>query len=100
MNTTISCAILKTHTTVRNALKIRATPTASALVANSTAGLIFTVEASMESKTVFDGNKFTVNFGKADAEQLEEGFLTSTLFSALAVNVELTDLVPEMALAK
>ena len=47
----------------------------------------------MESKTVFDGNKFTVNFGKADAEQLEEGFLTSTLWSALTVNVELTDLV-------
>ncbi len=54
----------------------------------------------MESKTVFDGNKFTVNFGKADVGQLEEGFLTSTLLSALAVNVELTDLVPEMALAK
>ena len=54
----------------------------------------------MESKTVFDGNKFTVNFGKTDADQLEEGFLTSTLWSALTVNVELTDLVPEMALAK
>ena len=39
----------------------------------------------MESKTVFDGNKFTVTFGKADAEQLEEGFLTSTLWSALSV---------------
>lgn len=54
----------------------------------------------MESKVVFDGNKFTVTFGKADAEQLEEGFLTGTLWSALTVNVELTDLVPEIALAK
>lgn len=54
----------------------------------------------MECKTVFDGNTLTVNFGKTDAEQLEEGFLTSTLWSALTVNVELTDLTPEMSLAK
>ena len=53
----------------------------------------------MECKTVFDGNKFTVNFGKADAEQLEEGFLTSVVLSSLAINTELSDLTPEMALA-
>lgn len=102
MNTTISCAILKTHTTVRTVLKTRVTPTASARVASRIAGLTFIVEVNdmeIKSKTVFDGEKFTIDFGNADVEQLEEGFLTSVVLSSLAINTELSDLTPEMALA-
>ena len=53
----------------------------------------------IKSKTVFDGEKFTIDFGNADVEQLEEGFLTSVVLSSLAINTELSDLTPEMALA-
>ena len=64
MNTTISCAILKTHTTVRTVLKTRVTPTASARVASRIAGLTFIVEVNdmeIKSKTAFDGEKFTID---------------------------------------